>query len=33
MSFVYCCIKLQELSETVDAFIIILAYLIMLLLY
>jgi hypothetical protein len=28
MSFIYCCIKLYELSETVDAFIIILAYLI-----
>jgi hypothetical protein len=28
MSFIYCCIKLYELSETIDAFIIILTYLI-----
>jgi hypothetical protein len=28
MSYIYCCIKLLGLSETVDAFITILAYLI-----
>jgi hypothetical protein len=31
MSFIYCCIKLYELSETVDAFITIFAYLVILL--
>jgi hypothetical protein len=33
MSRLYCCIKLYELSETVDAFITILAYLIIFLPY